>query len=118
MLRSYDVNLTAYENNGFFFFVLIICNDKSQLSAFLNGKRLPGAGVLHVTEKNMKENKEPQSVSLDCSQAINKKTMVNKINPISSTSWFNELENVRNVSKDKSNEPLKIQENPKIQVNP
>ncbi|KAL2726086.1 hypothetical protein V1477_017900, partial [Vespula maculifrons] len=55
----------------------------SQLSAFLNEKRLPDPGVLHVTEKNTKENKEPQSVSLDCSQAINKKTMVNKINPIS-----------------------------------
>ncbi|KAF7414443.1 hypothetical protein HZH68_002932 [Vespula germanica] len=56
----------------------------SQLSAFLNEKRLPDPGVLHVTEKNTKENKEPQSVSLDCSQAINKKTKENpkiQVNP-------------------------------------
>ncbi|KAF7389328.1 hypothetical protein HZH66_010465 [Vespula vulgaris] len=56
---------------------------------FLNEQQ-PEKRVVRITEEDIKENKEPETVSPGCSQAISKKTtvadtpdtMLNKINSI------------------------------------
>lgn len=67
LLRTYNINLTAYKNGGFLLFVLIIFNDKDVLCAFLNKEQQSNQTVPHVTEKDTKENKVPESVSYGCS---------------------------------------------------
>lgn len=60
---------------------------------FLNEQQ-PEKRVVRITEEDIKENKEPETVSPGCSQAISKKTtvadtpdtMLNKINSILGTS--------------------------------
>lgn len=67
LLRTYNIDLTAYKNGAFLLFVLIIFNDEDLLCAFLNKEQQSNQPVLRVTKKDTKENKIPESVSYGCS---------------------------------------------------